>query len=136
MNQTKTKKTTRLKSNSKNENKFKPLQMIIVVVPKGKKPIFIDLLEKHQVNFEMSFYGKGTATNDILELMGIENKEKDVIIGVLREDLVKDCILELDDKLKTLKKLDGIAFSLPFESIIGNMNYLFLGNLRSDGIGK
>lgn len=121
----------------KEDNGYKKLKIIISIVPRGKKEIFIDLVEKYESNISMNFFGKGIASEKVINSLGLDSNNKDVICSLIREDKVKDCLLELEDKIKALKHSDGIAFSIPLESIIGNRNYLFFANLgRSDLNGK
>ena len=112
------------------ENKVpKKLEVLFTIIPHGKKEVFIDLIEAFGVNFHMSFYSKGTASNELLNILGLENNIRDVIVSIIREDKKQDCILAIEDKIKSLKVQTGIAFSVPLESLIGNRKYLMLAGL-------
>lgn len=122
--------------NNKSE-KVKGLKIIVSIIPRGKKEIFIDLIEKYKANVQMNFLAHGTATDEIISYLGLDSKEKDILFSVLLEDQVNDCLLEIEDKMKSIKHGKGIAFSIPMESIMGNFNYLLLANIgRSDSFGK
>src|SRR5574344_2176276 len=121
------------------ENKIdniKKLFVVVTILPRGKKDLFIDIAEKYNSNASINFLGHGTASNEIISYLGFDPKEKDILCSVIREDYVKDSLLEIEDKFKTIKN-GGVAFAIPFESIIGNSKYLFLANYkRSDSVGK
>lgn len=107
----------------------KGLKVLFTIIPHGKKEVFMDLIESFDSNTQMCFYSKGTASNDLLNLLGLLNNQRDVIVSILREDKVGDCILAIEDKLNSFKHEKGISFAIPFESLIGNTNYLMLANL-------
>ena len=107
----------------------KGLKLLFTIIPHGKKEVFMDLIESFDANAQMCFYAKGTASNDLFNLLGLDNNQRDVIVSVLREDRVGDCILAIEDKLGSLKHGNGIAFAVALESLIGNTNYLMLANL-------
>lgn len=112
-----------------NKKAPKKLKALFTIVPRGKKDIFIDLIEGFDVNAHMAFYGKGTASDEILNMLGLDTRIHDVIVSIIREDMVRDCILAIEDKLSGFKNINGIAFAVPLESLIGNVNYLMLAGL-------
>lgn len=114
-----------------NNNKIAPkgLKVLFTIIPHGKKDIFIDLIESFDANAQITFYSRGTATNDFMNLLGLQDDKKDVIVSILRSDKVGDCILAIEDKLSTMKNKNGISFAVEIESLIGNKSYLMLANL-------
>lgn len=117
-------------------DQLKKLKIIVSIVPQGKKEVIIDLLEEFEVNYSISFAGNGTSTNELMKMLGFENNNRDVIFSFIRENKVKDALLAVEDKFKKFKYHQSIAFSIPFKSIIGMQNYLFLSNLGGKRIEK
>ena len=58
------------------------------------------------------------------------NIHKAVIISVVREDMVDTIMKCLDEKFSTIRNGKGIAFAVPFSSVIGVNIYRFLSNNR------
>jgi len=114
---------------------LKQLKLLFVIIPKGKKELFSFVIEKYECNLHLNIGANGTVSDELVSILGLDNKEKDIILCFLREDKVEDCILEIEDKLKVFKNDEGIAFSVPLESIIGNSNYLFMANLGGKARG-
>ncbi len=106
----------------------KKLKLMITIVPHGKKDVIMELIEEFEVNYQLYRFGQGTASNELSSLLGMNTNEKDIIFSVIREDLANDCLLRLEDRFEKIKN-GGISFTVPFESIIGSSNYLFLSNL-------
>ena len=73
--------------------------------------------------------GLGTATSDLVDMLGL-NIQKAVILSVVREDRVDTIMKVLEEKFETIKNGKGVAFAVPFSSIIGVNNYQFLSNYR------
>ena len=55
------------------------LKLLITVVNREKVEFYTDLLQSFDVNMQMSFSARGTASSDILQLMGLEESGKSVI---------------------------------------------------------
>lgn len=119
----------------KNED-LKKLKILITIIPQGKSDLITDMLLEYEVNFSFTVNGKGTSTNDVLETLGLQDNNRDIVFSFIRENKVKDAILALEDKFRRFKYHQSVAFALPLFSIIGMQNYLFLSNLGGDFIGK
>ena len=117
------------------ENNLKKLKLLITIMPHNKRSLFMNIIEQYDCNYHLSFQGMGVATNEIKDMLGLKDTHRDVLFSIIHEDKVKDCLLEIEDKVG-LYKSGGIAFSVPFESIIGINNYLFLANLGGKGNGN
>jgi len=110
-----------------NESAIKKLKILFTVVDKAKAEFYLDVLSQFEVNFQMVTPGKGTATSDLVDMLGL-NIQKAVILSVVREDLVDRVMNCLEDKFSTIKNGKGIAFAVPLSSVIGVNLYQFLSN--------
>ena len=107
---------------------IKKLKLLITVVNRSKETYFIDLLEQFEVNMQMVVYGKGTANSEMLNLLGLAESEKAIIISCVREDKIKEALETLDEKFHKVKNGKGIAFTVALDSIIGVSMYQLLSN--------
>ncbi len=112
---------------------FRKLKLLITVVNRNKAEFYMDYLTEFEVNFQMSLPGQGTAKSDMLNMLGLKDADKSVLLSVLREDAAERALQALDEKFKTLKNGKGIAFTVPMTSVIGVAIYRFLSNHRSGG---
>ena len=115
--------------NSINESAIKKLKLLFTVVDRPKAEFYMDVLSQYEVNCQMVTGGLGTATSDLVEMLGL-NIHKAVIISVVREDRTEEIIKCLENKFVTIKNGKGIAFAVPLSSVIGVNNYQFLSNNR------
>ena len=114
-------------ANTINESAIKKLKLLFTVVERNKSEFYLDVLSQFEVNFQMVMGGKGTATSDLLDMLGL-NPQKAVILSVVREDMVDEIMKCLEDKFATIRQGKGISFAVPLSSVIGVNMYQFLSN--------
>lgn len=91
--------------------------LMIITLPKGKKEIIGDLLERYHVVGFASTLAKGAIDKSFT---------KDVMFCVVRDDQVKDAILNLEDRFKSFRSNACMVYTIPIDSIIGVSNYIAL----------
>lgn len=111
---------------------LKEVKLLITIVPRDKKSLFLELIRDFDVNVQLHTLGVGSASSKLLDTLGFEDDLKTIIISFVKKDDIKDCILRLEDKFLQGKSYQGISFSLPIESIIGVSTYTYLANLKKE----
>ena len=114
-------------ANAVNEAAIKKLKLIFTVVDRSKAEFYVDVLSQFEVNCQMITGGVGTATSELVDLLGL-NIHKAVILSVARDDMVEQILQCLEQKFATVKNGKGIAFAVPLSSVIGVNLYQFLSN--------
>ena len=69
--------------NSINESAIKKLKLLITVVDRPKAEFYLDFISQYEVNCQMALQGMGTATSELVEMLGL-NIHKAVIFSVVR----------------------------------------------------
>ena len=116
-------------SNTVNDSAIKKLKLLITVVDRQKGEFYLDVISQFDVNCQLALGGLGTATSDLVELLGLE-PHKAVILSVVREDMVDIILNTLEDKFATIRNGKGISFAIPLSSVIGVNLYRFLSDRR------
>ncbi len=111
-----------------NRLESKRLELLVTVVNRDKADFYQDLIQSYEVNMQMSMRAKGTASRQMLGLLGLEETAKAVIFSVIREDRVPDALAALEERFATIKGGGGIAYTVPMTSVIGVAMYGFLSN--------
>ena len=106
------------------------LKLLITVVNREKAEFYTDLLQAFEVNMQISALARGTASSDILHMMGLEESEKSVIFSIIREDKAPEALRMLEKKFNTIKRGKGIAYTVPLSGMIGVSLYQFFCNER------
>ena len=116
-------------SNSINDSAIKKLKLLFTVVDRQKGEFYLDVISQFDVNCQLAMPGLGTATSELVELLGLE-PHKAVILSVVREDMVDTIMNTLEDKFATIRNGKGISFAVPLSSVIGVNLYRFLSDRR------
>ncbi len=115
--------------NTIHESAIKKLKLLVTVVDRNKGEFYLDVISQFEVNCQMALGGLGTATSDIVDLLGL-NIHKAVLFSIVREDRTEEIMNCLEEKFETIKNGKGIAFCVPLSSVIGVNLYQFLSNNR------
>lgn len=122
--------------NTVNDSAIKKLKLIITVVDRPKGEFYLDVISQFEVNCQLALSGMGTASSEIVELLGLNN-HKAVILSVAREDLVPTIMNTLEEKFQTVRNGKGVSFAVPLSSVIGVNLYRFMSNNRFErGLSK
>ena len=116
-------------SNTVNESAIKKLKLLFTVVDRPKGEFYLDVISQFDVNCQLAVGGLGTATSELVELLGLE-PHKVVILSVVREDMVDAVMNCLEDKFRSIRNGKGICFAVPLSSVIGVNLYQFLSDNR------
>ena len=102
------------------------LMLLVTIVARHKADFYLDLLQQFEVNMQMEVSAFGTARKGfgLLE----SDLEKQVLFSVIREDNLPHAVAALEDKFATIRGGKGVAFAIPFTSMIGVASYQFLSN--------
>ena len=126
-----TSKTTAKTTKKTKSSDIKKLKLLVTIVNRSRTLLFLDVIEQFEVNMQMVIYGKGTASNEMMNMLGLAETDKAVILSVIREDKVKDVLETLQEKFTKVKQGKGIAYTIPMSSVIGVSIYQFLSNNKT-----
>jgi hypothetical protein len=104
------------------------LKLLVTVVNRNKAEFYCDFLQSFEVNFQTVLTAEGTADNDTVRLLGLNDTSRCVIFSVIREDRATAIMEALGDKFRTIKNGKGIAYTIPMSGTIGVAVYRFLAN--------
>ena len=107
------------------------LKLLITVVNRNKAEYYSDVIQEHGVNMQVFALANGTADAKTLRYLGLTDTEKCVIFGVIQESKLPEALNELEQKFKTVKGGNGIAFTVPLTSVIGTLLFGFLSNNKT-----
>ena len=94
-----------------------PMSAIFTIVERGKGAAAIRLFTRNQVYLHTQFPGKGTATSEIMDILGLGSTEKDVIISYATSAAASLLLNKLDNDLRGAVTSGGITFSVPLTGL-------------------
>ncbi len=108
--------------------KIKKLKLLVTIVNQNQADFFINLLKKNECGVQVQFHGHGTASSQISDLMGIGETDKEVLIGVVKEEKLPEIFEQIEQRFSLSRRAKGLAFTLPFTSVVGVSIYKYLTN--------
>jgi len=116
--------------NRKYENRgdLEKLHIFVTIVNFGQSNAIIKMFESFGVSAQFIQVGNGTANKNVLDILGIEDNRKEVIISVVSRSQIENIKPELEAYFAASRWNKGIGFSIPMKSIIGVKVYQFLAN--------
>ncbi len=108
--------------------KIKKLKLLVTIVNQNQADFFINLLKKNECGVQVQFHGHGTASSQISDLMGIGETDKEVLIGVVKEEKLPEILEQIEQRFSLSRRAKGLAFTLPFTSVVGVSIYKYLTN--------
>lgn len=99
---------------------------MVTIVDHSKKDDFIAYFERMHAHFILSCNAVGTASNDVLDYLGLGETEKNILFDIIPGDKVRPIIKGLVNEMYLDTPGNGIAFTIPVSSVgsTAAMNYL------------
>ena len=97
----------------------KPEQMTLImsIVERGSGSKLVKLYNKNQVFTHIRCEGQGTATSEILDILGLGGSEKDILLSITTHAAARVLLDRLDDELRGAAPGRGIAFTMPLAAV-------------------
>lgn len=105
------------------------LSMLVTITGRKQAKSFSDFYTSAGLPVSVITVGYGTASNDILDYLGLDNSEKYVMFHFVTDETWKEVKRQLRVKMHIDYPGFGIAFLIPFSSIGGKkaLDYLTVG---------
>ena len=91
---------------------IEPMKLIVSIVERGLGRNMIDLFTSQKITHHFQCAGKGTATSEIRDLLGLDGVEKDVIFSVGKGTMVNQLMRDLNNELRGSARSKGIVFDM------------------------
>ena len=105
---------------TKNETRTPQVErpkFLVSIVERGKGKAIINLYNKEGVNYHYQTIGHGTATSEIMDILGLDSKDKDIVISVSTRSMIDMLVYKMSDELRGAVDTRGILFDLPVTGI-------------------
>ena len=87
---------------------------------------YLELYRENDLHIMYVTLGYGTASNEIMDYLGLDSTEKAVAISVVEEETWMTVKKQLQKKLRIDAPGGGIAFTVPLSSVGGRKTLEFL----------
>lgn len=93
------------------------LAMIFTIIERGCGNKLTKLYTKNQVFTHMRCEGTGTATSEIMDILGLGSSEKDIVMSLAPLSAARALLEKLGDELHGEAPGRGIAFTVPLAAV-------------------
>lgn len=93
------------------------MKLILSIVERGQGAAMLKLYRKWNVPIHVQCAGKGTATSEIMDILGLGSSEKDVLISFSAASAAQKLLHSLDNELRGHTGGAGIVVSIPISGL-------------------
>ena len=100
------------------------MKLILSIVERGHGAAMLRLYRKQQVPIHIQCAGRGTATSEIMDILGLGSSEKDILLSFSAASAAKNLLHSLDNELRGHTGGAGIVVSIPISglnSLVANL---------------
>lgn len=95
------------------------MKLLVSIVERGHGVAMQRLYGKYQLFLHLQCAGRGTATSEIMDILGLGSTEKDVVLTFASQAPAAALLHDLDNDLRGGVGTSGIVFSLPLSALNG-----------------
>ena len=107
----------------------KKIKMLITIVDRENGEDVVRALLREGLHYNMMLMGRGTASSELLDILGLGETEKYVILSFIAEEKIPQVMQMLESDHDLREAGNGIAFTVPVGSVGGPRTLAFLSQL-------
>ncbi len=96
------------------------IMMVISIIERGRAKAYIEMLGRKNIGFHMQCVGQGTASSEMMDILGLGSSDKDIVISYAPRKAVAALAAELSKDMGSGMGYNGLMMFLSTEAI----NYL------------
>ena len=93
------------------------MKALLTIVNRGDGWALAKLYEQNGVKLHLQMAASGTASSEILNMLGLSEREKDLLLSIAPESAVEGLLEKLNDDLRGILSVRGIAFSIRMTAV-------------------
>lgn len=94
-----------------------PIQWMVIIVDRGKAERISQIFHALHIAIHLVTLGHGTASSAMMDYLGLDEPEKEIILSLIPTHLVPEVMRQLRERMELPKLGKGIAFTLPLSGI-------------------
>ena len=91
--------------------------LFLTITNRGDGRRLLELLNRHKIVCHLQFMGQGTASSEMMHVLGLDNSDKDVLLSVGSETAVSLFLKSVADRSERLHGFRGIMMVLSMEAV-------------------
>lgn len=111
--------------------------LMVTIADKNKSENYISYFVEKNINLTLGRYGRGTASKEMLDYLGIGSTEKCVLFSFITMRKSKEILKDMEKKMQLSRVGVGLSFTIPISSVSSQkaLNLLFGEISNEEGEG-
>lgn len=109
------------------------MKIMVTIVDRGDGIALSRLYEQNGVGLHLQVIAEGTATSEILDMLGLTHREKELLVSFASEQAIEELLERLDDNYRGILSVRGLAFSMKLTGISGSVANALSGETKHEG---
>lgn len=98
-------------------NRKRGIKLLVTIVERGQGKNMVKLYSKHGAEWHYQSTGLGTASSELLDVLGFGTAERDIIFSMSEEGRIRKLLYDLNNDLRETVQAKGIVFSVSLTGI-------------------
>ena len=115
------------------------IKLVISIVERGQGKGMQKLYRNYHIPLHLQCAGRGTATSEIMDILGLGSSEKDILISWAAASAAGQLLSQLNGELRETVQASGIVFTVPISglnSLVASLSAYQAENLKKDLRGE
>lgn len=112
-------------------NKTPVMELLVTIVDRTKAAQALSFFSGKAVTLSLFSWGRGTASSEIMDILGISERAKVVILSVAPRQWVPVLLTEIADAMQLRSAGRGIIFTVPLDAVNKGILYTYESALKN-----
>lgn len=108
------------------------VKILISVTKRGNGNKMVDFYKKNNLHYDFICLGTGAANSEILDYLGLETNEKDVVITMIPQAKTKEIISGITEEFGLSYPGKGIVFTIPLTTVSARVQKILCKNINME----
>lgn len=104
------------------------IKALISVTKRGNGNKMVDFYKKNNLHYDFICLGAGTANSEILDYLGLETNEKDIVITMIPSAKIPEIIKGVTEEFKLDFPGKGLVFTVPLTAVSSRIQKILCKN--------
>lgn len=105
------------------------LKLLVTIIDRKMGKKLVEMYKSEMLIHNMLLMGRGTAESDLLDLLGLGETEKYVILTPITDKKLPQVLKRIKEEMKIEKAGHGIAFTVPVASVGGVKTFEYMSGI-------
>ncbi len=110
----------------------KNVHIIVTIVERSQGGRMVKLYNENKVELHYQLSGVGTASSDLLDMLGFGSSERDILLSFASAENARSLLYDLNEELRSSVRCKGIVFNMPLTGLNNTIVNMLLNMEQSE----